>query len=61
MTDKERILRLEQMVLTLAETLMSVVSVVNTGSYEYNLRDVRDVLQGENKGEFKQEVKGEGE
>lgn len=40
MTDQERINRLEQMVKTLSETVMSLTKVVNTGSHEYSLRDV---------------------
>ncbi len=45
MTDKERIDRLEAMVKALALSLEGVVSIVNTGSYEYNLHDVSRELQ----------------
>jgi len=39
-TDQERIARLEAMVKTLTETVQRVISVVNTGSYEYSLHDI---------------------
>lgn len=39
-----KILRLERMVKTLAQTLVSIVGSVNTGSYEYSLHDVEASL-----------------
>lgn len=45
MTDKERIERLEKMVKTLAETVVRLKCVVNTGSYEYNVGDVLTELR----------------
>lgn len=44
MTDQERIKRLERMVKTLTETVQRLLSVVNTGNYEYNLRDIDTAL-----------------
>lgn len=45
MTDQDRIERLEQMVRTLAETVHSLTQVINTGSYEYSLSDLRHDLK----------------
>lgn len=44
-SNEDRILILERMVKTLTETVSSLTQVVNTGSYEYSLDDVRLALR----------------
>ncbi len=45
MTNEERIERLEQIVKTLAETIHSLTTIINTGRQEYSLSDVRYELE----------------